>query len=105
MTFQAAVEVMPSPGIQQKGETIMLVKARWNVKDANGWHKPGEVFETSETLGECVEILSSGKTNRSAPKEEPVVESVAEEVPGNEPEEKTEEPVRQRNSGRRKNGK
>ena len=35
----------------------MLVKAKWNVKDKEGWHKAGEVFETSDNLGEAVILV------------------------------------------------
>lgn len=40
----------------------MLVKAKWNVKDADGWHKTGEVWDAREDLGECVERLEAPVT-------------------------------------------
>ena len=54
--YPAAVSLL-SPGDPQKGETTMLVKAKWNVKDGAGWHSAGEVFETNDELGDCVEVL------------------------------------------------
>lgn len=56
----------------------MKVRARNNVKDLNGWHMTGEVFETEEDLGNSVEVLE-------APKQlvivgvEPETETMAEE--------------------------
>ena len=35
----------------------MLVKAKWHVADASGWHSAGEVFDTKEDLGNAVEVL------------------------------------------------
>jgi len=70
----------------------MKVKARRNVRDANGWHVKGEVFETEQNLGDAVEVLSATKTAAKqekpkakepvpeAPKEEPKAEKPAEEV-------------------------
>lgn len=51
----------------------MLVKAKWNVKDGNGWHKHGEVFDTESDLGEAVDVLEAPK-------------KTADEKPENEPE-------------------
>lgn len=56
----------------------MLVKAKWNVKDENGWHRTGEVFETETDLGRAVEVLSAPKKPASAQK--PVEEVQAEPV-------------------------
>lgn len=39
----------------------MLVKAKWNVKDAAGWHYTGEVFHTEDDLGAAVEVLDAPK--------------------------------------------
>ena len=47
----------------------MLVKAKWNVKDASGWHNAGEVFNTESDLGDAVEVLDA-----------PVVEVKASEI-------------------------
>ncbi len=47
----------------QKGEHAMLVKAKWKIKDASGWHSAGEVFNTESDLGDAVEkIEPAGKT-------------------------------------------
>lgn len=47
----------------------MLVKAKWNVKDAAGWHNAGEVFTTESDLGDAVEVLDAPK-KKSAEKQE-----------------------------------
>jgi len=51
----------------------MLVKAKWNVSDANGWHKAGEVFRTESDLGDAVEVLDVPK--------KPAEEAPAQAVP------------------------
>ena len=45
----------------------MLVKAKWNVKDASGWHKAGEVFNTDADLGDAVEVLNAPKKAEQKP--------------------------------------
>ena len=39
----------------------MLVKAKWNIKDASGWHTAGEIFQTNDDLGNAVEVLDAPK--------------------------------------------
>ena len=56
----------------------MLVKAKWNVKDAAGWHKAGEVFNTSQNLGDGVEILDEPKQPEPAVQAEAAPETVNE---------------------------
>ena len=82
----------PAAGIQdlKKGEQTMLVKAKWNVKDAAGWHDAGEVFNTESDLGDAVEILD-------ATKKEPVKEPEAKAA-----EEPAKEQVKPRSASRRK---
>lgn len=78
-----AVEQHPPQGIPKKGEQTMLVKAKWNVRDASGWHKAGEVFNTDADLGDAVEVLDAPKKARQKPVEiepEPA-EKPAEEKP------------------------
>ena len=41
----------------------MLVKAKWNIKDSAGWHATGEIFQTSDHLGNAVVILEEEKPN------------------------------------------
>ena len=53
----------------------MLVRAKWNIKDAAGWHMTGEIFETEEELGDAVEVLFKPE---EPPKEEPAQEPVKE---------------------------
>ena len=50
----------------------MKVKALCTIKDANGWHVPGEIFETEEDLGNLVEAVTEAaeKTAESAETEE-----------------------------------
>ena len=60
----------------------MLVKAKWNVKDSNGWHEPGEVFQTEDDLHDNVIVLEAAK--KSEPVTEPVKEPETE--PKAEPE-------------------
>ena len=81
----------------------MLVKAKWNVKDASGWHSAGEVFNTNDALGDAVEIIE-------APRRPKMPEKKPEEAPVKEPEKVTEQktepekaPARQ--TTRRKNSK
>lgn len=69
----------------------MLVKAKWNVKDASGWHDAGEVFQTEQDLGDAVEVLDTPKKREA--------EKAPVEVPEKEPEK---EPARPRNTSRRK---
>ena len=52
----------------------MLVKAKWNVKDSNGWHKTGDVFETESDFGDAVEVLEAPKKaepKKAVPEKEP----------------------------------
>ena len=70
----------------------MLVKAKWNVKDAFGWHRAGEIWNTDKDLGDAVEVLD-------APKAEPKQETVKEtELVATE----AKEPAKARTSARRK---
>ena len=78
----------------------MKVKAKWNVKDGNGWHSTGEVFETESELGEAVEVLDAPKEPKKAKEAEPAQEPAKE--PENAPETET-EPVKARSAARRKN--
>lgn len=59
----------------------MLVKAKWNVKDAAGWHSTGEVFHTEEDLGEAVEVLDAPKEAPSKAEPEKTPEGTAEAKP------------------------
>ena len=71
------------PECPMKGETTMLVKAKWNVKGSDGWHMAGEVFATEEDYGDAVEVLDAPK---AAPVNEPEAEAVkAEEEPEAKP--------------------
>lgn len=74
-----------------KGESTMLVKAKWNVKDNAGWHEAGEVFNTDSDLGDAVEVLDAPKkvVKTEEPKAEPKPEAVAEEKPKAAPRRKT----------------
>ena len=47
----------------------MKVRAKWHVKDANGWHKPGEVFETNDDLGDAVDVLNEEPEPKQAPED------------------------------------
>ena len=60
----------------------MLVKAKWNVKDAAGWHSAGEVFNTESDLGNAVEVLDAPKPEKvkEVVKEEPASETKPEPV-------------------------
>ena len=51
----------------------MLVKAKWTVKDASGYHNAGEVWNTSEDLGDAVECLERPVKPKTKPAE-PVTE-------------------------------
>lgn len=66
----------------------MLVKAKWNVKDAAGWHRKDEVFETSDDLGENVEIIVP-----DVPEQKPEKKPEPEKAP-----EKPKAPTRRKNS-------
>ena len=61
----------------------MLVKAKWNVKDASGWHSAGEVFQTENDLGDDVEVLE-GKTEKPGA-EAPEGTNAKEEVKAEKP--------------------
>ena len=84
----------------------MKVKAKWSVKDGNGWHNAGEVFETESDLGDAVEVLEAKKP-KAAKKADPEPEPEPEVIPEAEPE-KEEEPVQEtvkpRSTARRKVG-
>ena len=56
----------------------MLVKAKWNVRDAAGWHKTGDVFNTDSDLGEAVEVLN-GQKKAEPKKPEPAKQEKVEE--------------------------
>lgn len=60
----------------------MLVKAKWSIKDASGWHNAGEEFQTEEDLGDAVERL------------EKTVETVSEIPAKEEPAKQEEAPKR-----------
>ena len=66
----------------------MLVKAKGNVRDAAGWHKAGEIFQTESDLGDAVEVLDAPKRTkpvREAPmKEVPAPQEPAKAEPENE---------------------
>lgn len=64
----------------------MLVKAKWNVKDAAGWHKTGDVFHTDQDLGDGVEVLDAPK--RPEPVKEP--------APAAEPAKETPKPTEEK---------
>ena len=81
----------------------MKVKAKWNVKDGNGWHSAGEVFETESNLCDAVEILDAPKKQAPAKKAEPEKETVKEPEP-EKASETAEEPVKVRSAARRKTG-
>ena len=68
----------------------MLVKAKWNVKDSNGWHEPGEVFQTEDDLHDNVIVLEAAKPEpvqepakepETEPKAEPEAEPTKAEAP------------------------
>ncbi len=63
----------------------MLVKAKWNVKDAGGWHRPGDVFQTDGDLGEAVEVLDAPEQPSGAPEKTPEAETVPERTEAAEP--------------------
>ena len=70
----------------------MLVKAKWNVKDAAGWHKAGDVFHTDQDLGDGVEVLDAPK--RTEPVKEP--------VPAAEPAKETPKPTEEKPKAQRR---
>lgn len=70
----------------------MLVKAKWNVKDASGWHDAGDVFETSDDLGDAVEVLDAPRATVKATE---VVMAVNQEAS-----EKVQEPAKKETSVR-----
>ena len=79
----------------------MLVKAKWNVKDAAGWHNAGDVFQTDMDLGDAVEVLDGPK--KTVKVSEPIEAAEPETV--KEPEKETPKsekpkaaPARRRNS-------
>ena len=76
----------------------MLVKAKWNVKDAAGWHNAGDVFQTDMDLGDAVDVLDVPKKTVKA--SEPVKEAEPETVnePEKEAQEKPKATTRRRNS-------
>ena len=49
----------------------MKVRAKWSVKDGNGWHDAGEVFEATCDLGDAVEVLEAPKKPAPVKKEAP----------------------------------
>ena len=65
------------PDESRKGGGTMLVRAKWNVKDASGWHSVGTVFETEADLGDAVDVIGAKKAEQPAetpeakPAEEP----------------------------------
>lgn len=79
----------------------MLVKAKGNVKDANGWHKAGEVFDTQSDLGDAVEVLDKPK-KQPEPKQEPKPETAARETAPETEQEPAKTPVQPRSATRRK---
>lgn len=87
----------------------MLVKAKWNVKDASGWHSQGDVFRTEEDLGNAVERLDTKETKpvrkapvkAAEPASEPETEQTTEAVP-EAAETAAEEPEKKTSSRRRK---
>lgn len=70
----------------------MLVKAKWNVKDAAGWHKAGDVFHTDQDLGDGVEVLDAPK--RPEPVKEP--------APAAEPAKETPKPTEEKPKAQRR---
>lgn len=79
----------------------MLVKAKWNCKDGNGWHAAGEVFHTESELGDAVIRLDVPEKPRKAVEKAPVADPVKEE----QAEVKTTaEPEKKRSTARRKTG-
>ena len=73
----------------------MLVKAKWTVKDASGWHNAGDVFVTEQDMGDAVEVLDAPK--QAEPVKAPEPEAKAEEKAAEKPAVK--------NANRRKTGK
>ena len=58
----------------------MLVKAKGNVRDAAGWHKAGEIFQTESDLGDAVEVLDAPKRTKHV-QEAPMKEVPAPQEP------------------------
>jgi len=79
----------------------MLVKAKWNVRDAAGWHKPGDVFETDADFGDKVEILIPDAGKQQPPKASKP-ESKPEAEKAEKPEPVKEEPPKPKTTTRRK---
>ena len=89
----AAESKNPAAGITHRRENVtMKVRAKWNVKDGNGWHSAGEVFEPTCDLGRAVEVMDKPKQPAQAP----------EKVPEPEAEPAAEAPAKARTSTRRK---
>ena len=64
----------------------MLVKAKWTVKDASGWHNAGAVFDTESDLGDAVVVLNAPKKPAAQPEaRKPEPEKAAETEPAKEP--------------------
>lgn len=89
----------------------MKVRAKWSVKDGNGWHDAGEVFEATCDLGDAVEVLEAPKkpatVKKEAPEKAPEKAPEPKAEPEKEPEkapEAAEEPVKARSTTRRKVG-
>ena len=85
----------------------MKVKAKWNVKDAMGWHPGGEIFETNEDLGDAVEVLEAAKAPELVLVQDPEPETVKvvepEHVAEPEPQPEAEPaPAKTRSTTRRK---
>ena len=83
----------------------MLVKAKWSVKDASGWHNAGEVFTTEQDMGDAVEVLDAPKAAVQLPEPDMEPENVPEAAKPEtepEPEAKAERPRGNRNGARRK---
>ena len=82
----------------------MLVKAKWNVKGSDGWHRTGEVFTTEEDFGNAVEVLDAPKqAPKPMQKQEPVKEPEKAAEPEKAEEVKAEE-TKPKTQNRRKNG-
>lgn len=47
------------PGETTGREQPMRAKALCTIKDGNGWHMPGEIFETDADLGNLVEPVET----------------------------------------------
>ena len=80
----------------------MLVKAKWNVKDAAGWHKAGDVFHTDQDLGDGVEVLDAPKRTEPVKEPDPAAEPVKESVPAAEPAKETPKPTEEKPKAQRR---